>query len=150
MRDAPDLGGLIAYCGHLGRQYIDQNLRRAGYDVTPVQSRTLLYLSCHSGGRAVSQRDLERELHLKPSTINGIVNRLEEKGYILRRTSPEDGRCRLISLTEAGQKTVETFRTTLEESGRQLASCLSAEEEGIMRDFLSRIIENLENEVTKV
>ena len=149
MNDTPDLGRLIAYCGRLGRQYMDQNLRRDGYDVTPVQSRTLAYLSC-CDGQTVNQRDLERELRLKPSTINGIVNRLEEKGYILRRTSPEDGRCRLISLTEAGQAKVDTFRSILEDTGRRLAGCLSEEEEAVMRDFLLRIIENLENEVNKV
>ena len=149
MNDTPDLGRLIAYCGRLGRQYMDQNLRRAGYDVTPVQSRTLVYLSC-CGRQEVNQRDLERELRLKPSTINGIVNRLEEKGYILRRTSPEDGRCRLISLTASGQERVDTFSATMEETGKRFSSGLSAEEEEKLRELLVRIIENLESEVNNV
>ena len=150
MKDVPDLGRLIAYCSRLAKQYVDQSLHQAGYDVTPVQSRTLMYLSCCCGGRPVTQKDLEQELRLKPSTVNGIVNRLAEKGYLLRRTSPEDGRCRLISLTEAGQAAVETFRATLDGTGEWFSSCLSSEEEAFMRDLLSRIIENLENEVNKV
>ena len=149
MQEDPDLGRMIAYCGRLGRQYMDQNLRRAGYDVTPVQSRMLVYLSCR-GGQEVNQRDLERELRLKPSTINGIVNRLEEKGYILRRTSPDDGRCRLVSLTASGQKKVDTFRTMVENTGKRFSGCLSAEEEETLRELLVRIIENLENEVNNV
>ena len=64
----PDLVQLIAYCGHLGRQSTDQMLRRAGYDVTPVQTQALMYLSCRRGDRETSQRDLERALHLKAST----------------------------------------------------------------------------------
>ena len=56
-----------------------------------------MYLFCRSG-QPVNQRDLEQELHLKPSTINGIVSRLEEKGCITRRTSPADGRVRLLGL----------------------------------------------------
>lgn len=148
MEESSDLGRLIAYCSRLGRQYIDQSLRRAGYDVTPVQSRTLVYLSgCK--GRAVNQRDLEQELRLKPSTINGIVNRLEEKGYLLRSTSPEDGRCRLIALTESGQAKADTFRAVLEDAGRRFAGGLSEGEAAQMRELLSRIIENLENEVNK-
>lgn len=150
MDDTPDLGRMIAYCSRLGRQQVDQSLRQAGYDVTPVQSRMLIYLTCCCDGRPVNQRDLEQELRLRPSTINGIVNRLEEKDYILRRTSPEDGRCRLISLTEAGRVKAETFRATLDDAGRRLASCLTEEEAGVMRDLLARIIENLENEVNKV
>ena len=51
----PDLVQLIAYCGHLGRQSTDQMLRRAGYDVTPVQTQALMYLSCRRGtGRPAS------------------------------------------------------------------------------------------------
>ena len=149
MEEMPDLGRLVAYCGRLGRQYIDQDLRRAGYDVTPVQSRMLVYLSC-CGGRAVNQRDLEQELRLKPSTVNGIVNRLEEKGYIQRRTSPEDARCRLIVLTDTGQAAVDTFRAVLDHAGQQFAAGLSNDEAHMMREMLSRIIENLENEVNKV
>ena len=150
MNEIPDLGRMIAYCGRLGRQYMDKNLRQAGYDITPAQSRTLMYLSCCGSGRTVNQRELERELRLKASTINGIVNRLEEKGCIERTTSPEDGRCRLIRLTESGQRQVDTFRSTLEDTGRRFAGGLTAEEQSVMRDLLTRIIENLENEVNKV
>lgn len=148
MNDTPDVGRLIAYCAHLGMRYNDRLLRQSGYDVTPVQSHTLLYLSCQRG-QAVNQRDLERELHLKPSTVNGIVSRLEEKGCITRRTSPSDGRCRLLELTEAGWKKVNAFQSVLRGTGRRFASCLSEEEEDVLRDLLSRIIENLENEVNK-
>ena len=101
MNEEPDLGRMIAYCAHLGMRYNEKLLRRDGYDVTPVQSHVLLYLS-RRGGQAVNQRELEKELHLKPSTVNGIVSRLEEKGCITRRASPTDGRCRLVGLTGAG------------------------------------------------
>ena len=149
MNEPPDLGRMIACCGHLGMQYANRQLREAGCDVTPVQCHLLMALS-FCGGQAATQRELEHELHLRPSTVNGIVNRLAEKGYVARRPSPEDGRCRLITLTEAGQAKVETFRATLDAAGRRLANCLSAEEEAAMRGYLSRVIENLENEVNKV
>ena len=63
MSEDLDLSRMIAYCAHLGMLYSDRRLRGAGYDVTPVQSRVLVYLSCCGG--AVNQRDLERELHLR-------------------------------------------------------------------------------------
>ncbi len=147
MDEVPDLGRMIGYCARLGMVYNDKRLRRAGYDVTPVQSHVLVYLSCLGGNRAVNQRDLERELRLKPSTVNGIVGRLEEKGFIARRPSPTDGRCRLVSLTPAGQERVNAFHAVMDDSGRCLARCLTAEEENTLRELLSRVIENLENEV---
>lgn len=145
--DGPsDLGRMIGYCGHLGRLYTDKRLREKGYDVTPVQCHTLTYLFCRSD-QAVNQRDLERELHLKPSTVNGIVSRLEEKGYILRRSSPADGRCRLVCLTEEGRTMVDTFRASLEETEDQICASLTAEERTQMREMLCRVIHSLENEV---
>lgn len=147
--NSPDLGRMIGYCSRLGMLYAEKCLRLSGYDVTPVQSRTLIFLSCH-GDEGVNQRELEKNLRLKPSTVNGIVNRLEEKGYISRRTSPSDGRCRLVSLTESGRKQVEDFEAVLDGTGQRFARCLSPTEAGTLRDLLARVIENLENEVNRI
>ena len=149
MREAPDLGRLIAYCSRLGLVYSEKLLRQAGYDVTPVQSRTLAYLSCQ-GEHGVNQRELEKELRLRPSTVNGIVNRLEEKGFVARRTSPADGRCRLVSLTEKGRKQLVEIESIIDSTGRRFASLLTDEEEETLRKLLIRMIENLENEVNSI
>ena len=148
MNEPPDLGRMIACCGHLGIQYVNQQLRREGYDVTPVQSHALMFLSGR-GGQAATQRELEHELHLRPSTVNGIVNRLEEKGYAARRPSPEDGRCRRVCLTESGQAQVAAFRAALEETNRRFTAILTEAEQAQMQAMLGRIIANLENEVNK-
>ena len=146
MSETPDIGLLIGYCAHLGMRYNEKLLRRDGYDVTPVQSHVLLYLA-HQGDLAVNQRELEKELHLKPSTVNGIVDRLEAKGYVSRRPSPQDGRVRLVSLTEAGRGKVGEFRTVLDETERRQTAGLSAQERAQLEKLLAHIIANLENEV---
>ena len=148
MTEQVSLGRMIGYCGHLGKMYLDMRLR-GKYNVTPALSHTLLYLA-KLGGREVIQRDLEHELHLKASTINGIVDRLEEKGYVLRRQSQEDGRCRMLSLTEAGQAITDDFRTALEDTDRVFCGVLSLEEQTQLRDMLARLIKNMENEVTRL
>ena len=150
MDKLPELGRMISYCGHLGKLSNDQLLRQAGYDVTPVQTHLLLHLACWTGEQEASQRDLERKLRLKPSTVNGIVDRLEAKGYFSRRASPQDGRVRLVSLTEAGRSKVQDFHVIVEETERRFTAGLSEQERGQLRQLLSRIIENLENEVNSV
>ena len=150
MDKLPERGRMISYCGHLGKLSNDQLLRQAGYDVTPVQTHLLLHLACWTGEQEASQRDLERKLRLKPSTVNGIVDRLEAKGYVSRRASPQDGRVRLVSLTEAGRSKVQDFHVIVEETERRFTASLSEQERGQLRKLLSRIIENLENEVNSV
>ena len=150
MDDPPELGRLISYCGHLGKMSNDQLLRQAGYDVTPVQTHLLMHLACWTGEQGASQRDLERKLRLKPSTVNGIVDRLEAKGYVSRRTSPQDGRVRLVCLTDAGRSKVQDFHAIVEETERRFTAGLSGQEREQLKSLLYRIIENLENEVNSV
>ena len=149
MDKLPELGRMISYCGHLGKLSNDQLLRQAGYDVTPVQTHLLLHLACWTGEQEASQRDLERKLRLKPSTVNGIVGRLEEKGYIARRASLQDGRFRMVSLTELGRSKVVEFRSAMEETERHVAGPLSPAEQELLHGLLARIIANLENEVNE-
>lgn len=40
----------------------------------------------------INLRDLSREVSLAHSTVSGIVDRLEKRGMIERRSDPEDGR----------------------------------------------------------
>lgn len=146
--DTSNLGRMLGCCGRLAKLNVDAELRRQGYDVTPVQSHALLYLSRHCE-EDITQRDLERAMSLKPSTINGIVDRLLEKEYITRCPSPRDGRCRLLRLTDTGQALVDSFRAALEQTDRTVLADLTEEEQKTLEGLLHRIITNLENEVKK-
>ena len=82
----PDfLGPLLGHATHLARERMDARLSR--YDMTPSQTHTLLYLSSH--GYTAPQRDVVEHLRVRPSTANGILDRMEEKGLI-RRTADEN------------------------------------------------------------
>ena len=117
MDEPPELGRMIAYCGHLGRLSNEQLLRQAGYDVTPVQTHLLHHLACWTGEQGASQRELERKLRLKPSTVNGIVGRLEAKGYVAR--------CR-ISTPSWRRRSAASLRASPNRSGNRCENCSSA------------------------
>ena len=94
------IGPLLGYCNHRAYQRMEQKLRR--YGVTPIQCRSLTYLHRQPG--PVTQKQLQQHLAVKPSTVNGIVDRLVEKGMLTRTPGEKDGRCRILRLTEAGQR----------------------------------------------
>lgn len=146
--DINHLGRLLSCCGRLAKLNVDAELRRHGYDVTPAQSHVLTYLSKHSD-EEITQRDLEHAMRLKPSTINGIVDRLLEKNYITRCPSPRDGRCRLLHLTEAGQEMVNSIRAAIDQTDKAVLANLSEEEQVVLDGLLRRIIIHLEDEVSK-
>lgn len=148
MDRAYPIGQMLNHCAHLARQYMDRQLR--DYQVTPVQSFALIYLHRQEGAaEEVTQRDLERELRLKAPTVNGLVDRMVEKGFITRATSRTDGRCRVLSLSEKGREAVETFQAAARRSEELIHAEFSDQEEQLLRELLTRLIANLENEVTK-
>lgn len=47
---------------------------------------------------------LARLLHVHPSTLTGVLQRLEQHGLIKRRADPRDARRSLLGLTEKGRR----------------------------------------------
>ena len=146
MEREPDLGRMIGYCAHLGMRYNEKLLRRDGYDVTPVQSHVLLYLA-HQGDLAVNQRELEKELHLKPSTVNGVLDRMEEKGLVRRSVIGEDARRRLITLTDKGREQQSRFTESFLANEEAMVRGFSPAERETLLELLERIVENLKEEL---
>lgn len=69
--------------------------------VTPVQYAALQVVGNQPG---TDQRTLSRTIALDASTTGGVVDRLEARGWLERRLSPEDRRARRLFLTPAGQQ----------------------------------------------
>ena len=67
--------------------------------VTPVQYAALQVVHNQPG---IDQRTLARAIALDASTTGGVVDRLEARGWLERRMSPEDRRARLVFLVPAG------------------------------------------------
>jgi MarR family transcriptional regulator, organic hydroperoxide resistance regulator len=51
--------------------------------------------------------ELSKEMYLHPSTISGVIDRLENKGYVVRDRNCEDRRIVNVRLTPAGKSVVK-------------------------------------------
>ena len=129
---APQMG----HAAHLARSRLEARLSQ--YDVTPVQTHVLLYLF-HHGGQA-PQCQLTAFLKVKPSTANGILDRLEEKGMVERSVSGAD------ALTDKGRQQQALFRKNFQAAEEQMLRGLTPEEVETFRTLLGRIIRNLEED----
>lgn len=135
-------GPLFGYCHHQVQKLMNRLLRQ--YDVSPMQCRTLTFL--HDAEGEVNQKALEKHLMVKPSTVNGIVDRLEEKGLVYRTVSAADGRCRILALTEEGQRFHDDFQTVLHQVNERLERGFTQEEKAQFTAFLLRAGRNLTDE----
>ena len=67
--------------------------------ITPVQYAALYAAERQPG---MDQRSLAATIGFDTSTIGGVVDRLEARGWLERRMSPEDRRARQLFLTPEG------------------------------------------------
>ncbi len=138
------LGPLLGHAAHLTRERMDARLSR--YDVTPAQTHTLLYLCGH--GDCAPQRDVVAHLRVKPSTANGILDRMEEKGLIRRAADENDQRQKRVMATEKGRRLREQVQAAFQDTEAVMFRSLRTDEVETLRALLCRIIENLEEDRT--
>ena len=112
--------------------------------ITPVQTHALVYLGERNGSAA--QTELTEFMRLKAPTVNGILDRMEEKGLVLRRTDPRDGRRKLVTLTEKGQGLLEQTRLAFAEAEAVMRRGFTAQEEAQLQQMLARLKQNLKED----
>lgn len=78
-----------------------QKTQAAGFDVTAVQFAALDAIQSHP---AVDQARVAEMIAYDRATIGGVVDRLEQKGWIRRVVNERDRRARELSLTAEGER----------------------------------------------
>ena len=136
------LGPMLGRCAHLARERMDARMSRFG--MTPAQTHVLRYLR-QSGGQ-MPQRELLDSLKVKPSTVNGILDRMEEKGLVERSVSGTDARQRVVALTPAGLEREAEAKQSFLEAEALIAKGMTTEETETLRGLLERVIHNLEED----
>ena len=136
------LGPALGWAAKLSKANMDARVSR--YDVTPAQTHVLLYLQQH-GGR-VPQHELAEFLRVKPSTVNGVLDRMEEKGLVRRSVSGSDARRRLITLTEKGAEQQALFQQSFLDVEEAMVRGFTQEERENLCALVDRVIQNLKEE----
>ena len=96
-------------------------------DVTPMHEWILSYLFWHRD-EPIYQRDIEREFSITRSTVTNILQLMERKGYIARRSVEQDARLKQLVLTEKGRQLHENTMLALHQTDEKVAGLLTEEE----------------------
>jgi len=78
-------------------------------------------------------------LRCERSAVTWITDRLEERGYVERRSNPGDRRVKLLALTDEGRRVREEIRARLATPPAALLR-LSAAEQRSLRDLLRKAL----------
>ena len=104
--------------------------------------RLVIRLVGQRPGRTAS--DIAEMLGKHPSTLTGVLARLEERKMIIREIDPEDRRRARFKLTAAGKKIDRERRGTVEAATRRALGRVKPAEVETTLDLVAKLVEELE------
>ncbi|MBO4223681.1 MarR family winged helix-turn-helix transcriptional regulator [Bradyrhizobium neotropicale] len=110
--------------------------REIGVELTSPQWAALSKLA-ETG--VCSQNQLGRLTAMDVATIKGVIDRLTARGLTETSSDPEDGRRLLVSLTRAGQQTVEKVAPNALAITKETLAPLDGKEREILIALLSKL-----------
>lgn len=131
----PELLGFHLRLAHVA-MYRDFMTALADLDLTQKQCATLQLIGANPG---VSQVDLAATLGTDRATMMAMVDRLEQRGFVVRRRSLADRRRQELNLTEAGEDMLARARHAIAEHERHFTSRFTAQELKALVNALGRI-----------
>jgi DNA-binding MarR family transcriptional regulator len=118
---------------------------QARFGVTGPQRLVLRIVGTFPG---LSAGDLARTLHVHPSTLTGILQRLVARGLLRRLTDPNDARRVQLEVTAKGKRLTVPAVGTVETAIKRLMSTWTDTELNVTRRTLSAIAEQLDGSPT--
>ncbi|MBU5594996.1 MarR family transcriptional regulator [Amphibacillus sp. MSJ-3] len=125
----------------------EKNIYFESQNLTSSQGDILLFLGgARWHNKEVNQKDIEQHFRLSNPTVTGLLNRLEEKGFVERKKSQVDGRNKNIYLTDHSLSILDQFKDHNHVIDQKLFYNIDKSEQKMMLEYLKKLLANLNNE----
>ena len=111
-------------------------------DITMPQLKTMLLLFLNGPTR---MSDLAEDLGVTLATATGLVDRMVERGIIVRDSLPEDRRVVLCRLSDTGQKMVSRIWDSSKKRSREILEYLDTASLQMLSEALNAMLEYARN-----
>ena len=106
------------------------------HSITEQQWRVLRVLNDHD---EMETKQLAETCCILSPSLTGIIQRLEQQGYVQRRKSPDDHRRTLISATTKARELLDEMAPEVDASYNKLTNSLSKEKMDILNELLTDV-----------
>lgn len=141
-----NIGGKIKKITSLIRRNIDNSHTfKSNPELTNVTGWTIGFISKRKNNNIETyQKDIEKEFKISRSTASGLLNSMEEHGYIYREISNLDNRLKIIRLTEKSIELNKKVLSTFDEVEEKALDGFTEKEKNELLSYLIRVEQNLE------
>ncbi|MBL0090635.1 MAG: MarR family transcriptional regulator [Ideonella sp.] len=108
------------------------------HGITPVQYAALFAARRDPG---LDQRTLAATIGFDTSTIGGVIDRLERRGFIERHASPTDRRVRLLHVTPAGSALLDTVVPAMLQAQKRILAPLAPAQRPLFLAMLKQVVD---------
>ena len=133
------VGYLLFEVSRLFRRRFEEEAKTSS--ITLQQSRVISYLCRHPEG--LSQTALASAMDINPMTMSGILERLEKRDFVQRKTCPNDSRAKLVKLTKEGCAMASSVRNLGRDLYDNALADLTKEQRKTLIESLSHIRDQL-------
>ena len=134
---------LIPWIGKTAKHidyYIADYMRERGIDLSKEQFIVMKYLSNENG---LIQNDLAFITNRSKTALTRLIQTMEKKGLVFRKTSTKDLRINHVYLTDFGRETWERSQPHFQEVIDELQQGISEKDIRKVRDIMIKIQENI-------
>jgi MarR family transcriptional regulator, temperature-dependent positive regulator of motility len=136
--DSLDMAGhLIRRLHQQSTQVFVQRTQAAGFDLTPVQFAALEAIHAHP---ATDQARVAEMIAYDRATIGGVIERLEQKGWIRRVVSERDRRARELSLTAEGRRVRSALLPIVQKLQHEILQPLTDADRACFLDLIRQVV----------
>jgi len=121
------------------RNALDRRLKPLG--LSQAKWRTLMQLS--RAPEPLSQKTLAAKMGIEGATLVGILDRLEEDGWILRKPDQKDRRGKKVYLTEKSETIIMQIKATSNKLKKEILTGISEQEYECCINVLTQIKDHL-------
>lgn len=140
MSDDETVGALLHGTARAWRLKLDERLKPMG--LSQAKWRTLLHLSL--AGDALTQAEIAERLGIEQPSLVTLLHRLENEGWIIRRSSLDDRRCKMVFLGQRAQRVISQINAAAEKLRHELLENVSASDLRACVRVLTQICEKAE------
>lgn len=134
------IGFLVHDVSRLRRTAFDQRMRPLG--ITRSQWWVLSGVSRH-GDAGITQSELANVLDLGKVALGGLIDRLEKRGFVERRSDPKDRRINRVYLKTKGRLTLDKMQKIGTEMNARIMSRVSLTQQHELAGMLHTMKANL-------
>lgn len=139
-----NLTRLISILHNQKNSYMNMKLKAFGLSHGQAIALKIIYEENN-----IKQEDLNKRLQIDKSAVTRMLKTLEDKGFVIKKTSKEDKRNHVLFLTAKGEKLYPQIKRVIEKTNEMMLSDIDEHQQKILEELMIKMKKNLEDAYEK-